>query len=88
MLLVGGLTEAQELIVGDTLANPVVKEGRGVLQPVTNEVMCRGAGGTRNRWLPYSVTSGHSSLSRHISLPLGERIYLGTKCCRICKVHI
>lgn len=76
---------------GDTLANPVVKEGRGVPHPVTNEGMSSGtvcAGGTRSRRLPYSVTSGHSRLSHYISLPSGARIYLGTKFCRICKVHM
>lgn len=75
----------------DTLANPVVKEGRGVPQPVTNEAVSRGAGSAgvmRNRELPYSVSLRLSGLSHCISLPSGARIYLGTKFCGICKVHM
>jgi len=68
LLLAGALTDAPELIIADILAAPVLKEGRGVPLPATNEAVSRDAGcsgGTRNRWLLYSVTSGHSSLSHH-----------------------
>lgn len=77
--------------VRDTLANPIVKEGRGAPQPVRNAAVSRGAGSAgvaRNSGLPYFVSLGLSGLSHCISLSSGARIYLGMKFCGICKVHV